>query len=68
MASKYGSTSSNRVSQLSDRETEVILAEWKDRVLEAAQAFQRKVEREAPACFQPSKELKELFDVLDEEF
>ena len=44
-----------------------ILDDWRQRVLAAAQAFQRKVEREAPKCFQPSKELQELFDVLDEE-
>ena len=60
MASKSESTNSRAESQHLD--------EWLERVWTAAQRFKDKVEREAPACFQPSKELKELFDVLDEEF
>lgn len=42
------------------------LLDWYERIWIAAQAFKSKVERDAPACFVPSRELKELFDVLDE--
>lgn len=31
----------------------------------AAQKFKEKVERDAPACFQPSRELQALFDLLE---
>ena len=68
MASKSELINSKAVSQLSDREIKNVLDDWLERVMWSAQAFKFKVEREAPKCFQPSKELKELFDVLDEEF
>jgi hypothetical protein len=35
-------------------------------IVEAAITFKDKVEREAPKCFQPSKELRNLFDTIDE--
>ena len=68
MASKSESTNSRVELVLSRKGENAVLDEWLERVWTAAQRFKDKVEREAPSCFQPSKELKELFDVLDEEF
>ena len=44
-----------------------VLNDWLERVQQAALRFKCKVERDAPDCFVPSRELQELFDVLDED-
>jgi len=46
------------------RLTNTLLAELAS-VVEAAITFKDKVERDAPKCFQPSKELANLFDTID---